>query len=77
MDAYKQLLEQLRMYPHLSTLTGLTVLLVYCTGSYIGSGYQSGAPLTRIFDNYCAECQQCIHCAHHRVGYQQSANGDE
>lgn len=29
MDAYKQLLEQLRMYPHLSTLTGLTVLLVF------------------------------------------------
>lgn len=29
MDAYQQLLEQLRMYPHLSTLTGLTVLLVF------------------------------------------------
>lgn len=29
MDAYQQLLELLRLYPHLSTLTGLTVLLVF------------------------------------------------
>ncbi len=29
MDAYQQLLEQLRLYPQLSTLTGLTVLLVF------------------------------------------------
>ncbi|MDX1574479.1 MAG: mechanosensitive ion channel family protein [Methylophaga sp.] len=28
MDAYQQLLEQLRLYPHLSTLTGVTVLLI-------------------------------------------------
>lgn len=28
MDAYQQLIEQLRLYPHLSTLTGVTVLLL-------------------------------------------------